>query len=107
MWLVSDRSVMTCYYPIGSVETHGKFEMVASSKGIEEFAKKYAADMGKDVIADSILDYWCCEPKIDERTGEVIGTKVINLNMFDPKGRIPKIVVAAISAAASQPIQRL
>ena len=107
MPLLSDRSVITCYYPIGSVETHGKFEMVASSQGIQEFANKYAADMGNDVVADNILDYWCCEPKIDERTGEVLGTKVINLNLINPRGNIPKFVVAAISARASQPIKRL
>jgi hypothetical protein len=78
--------------------------MVASSHGIQEFTEKYAADVGNDVPADSILDYWSCEPKVDELTGQVIGTKVINLNMFDPQGNIPKFVVAAISASASQPI---
>jgi hypothetical protein len=25
VWLISDRSIITCYYPIGSIETDGKF----------------------------------------------------------------------------------
>ena len=75
--------------------------MVASSQGNEEFYKTYADDIDSDVVADSILDYWKVEPKIDDETGKVTGSRITNINMFDPKGNIPTFVVAAISASAS------
>ena len=104
VWLVSDRSVISCYYPIGSIAENGKFQMVASSQGNEAFVQKYADDFKDDVLADSIIDYWSVEPKIDSETGEVTGTRVVNLNMFSPRGNIPTYVVATISAIASQPV---
>lgn len=107
VWGASDRSMIQCSYPIGSIDTTGKFEMVTASKGNRTFIDKYAERLTKDVICDSIIDYWRVEPRIEKETGRVIGSRVCQLNIFDPKGNIPKYVVSILAGIAAKPLTRL
>jgi len=71
--------------------------MVTSSAGLEaEVGKKYANIVGKDVIANDIINYWRVEPIMND-SGEVTGTRLCNLNIFDPKGNIPTFALNIIN----------
>ena len=103
----SHRSLINCYYPLGSIEHDGKFELVTSSTGCEELTNKYQKVVGKDVLANDIINYWRVEPLRDSKTNEIKGSRICNLNMFDPKGFIPGFALKIITSFAESPVQQL
>ena len=58
----SHRSLIACYYPVGSIKETGKFEMLSSSLDNEELHEKYGDLTKDDVIAEDIINYWRIEP---------------------------------------------
>jgi hypothetical protein len=106
-WGFSNRSLILCYNMVGSVTGERKrFEMITSSAGNEEYVKKYAKDIGKDVMADCAIDYWRVEAFTDNESGQE-KVRVFNLNHFSINGSIPSFVVSAIATLCGKPVERL
>ena len=106
IWGFSNRSIVLCYHYMSGQD---KFESIGSSEGNEAYFEKWNEEglFGSDVIAEYKLGYWRIEPYTDPDSGEVTGSKVLNMTMFDPKGYIPRIIIDFIVKTANNSIRTL
>lgn len=59
-WPMDNRSILTCSYCIPFED--GSFTFIASSRGNDEIKDKYKTQIGKDVVANNIINYWHIVP---------------------------------------------
>ena len=84
---VSARSTIVTYYTVPAGDNH---TFVVSSRGNADLEKKYAANIGKDVIATLECNYMHFEAT--ER-----GTNVTHIVCSKPNGSIPDMIVKNMS----------
>ena len=85
--LVSNRSLIAEKYPIVDAGKDGIY-MVISSSNQEAMHKKHADRMGKDVIAEIIVNMWHWKPTEDGK-----GTIIEHISSMNPNGSIPNMLI--------------
>ena len=83
---VSNRSLIAEKYPV--VNDENGMTMVVSSKNQEEMLKKYADRVGKDVIAEVVVNMWNWRPTPDGK-----GTIIRHISAMNPNGSIPNMLI--------------
>jgi hypothetical protein len=63
-----------------------------STREIGELEKKYAKQIGDDIVATCEVNYWNFKP-IEDNKGAVVGTKVTHIVCIKPNGSIPDMFV--------------
>lgn len=106
--MAKNRSQCMCYYYFGDYEKTGVYEMIASDQKNEEWTDKWEKDgtFGNDIISEAPMNYSRVEARKDSN-GKIIGSRVFQCNIFNPKGSIPQFALTAIAKAANKSVQRL
>jgi len=84
--IMSNRSQILCRYIIKS-EDGSEFTVISSNKGNEELRKKYAAKIGKDVLASTDINY--LHTKAFKKDDGTEGVYLTQISRTDPNGSIP------------------
>ena len=88
VFMVSARSMIVTYYNVPSDDGH---TFIVSSRGNADLEKKYAANIGKDVIASIEINYMNFKATAN-------GTEVVHIVVSKPNGSIPDMVVKKMTA---------
>jgi hypothetical protein len=97
VFMVSARSMIVTYY---TVEGDGGHTFITSSRGNGDLEKKYAANIGKDVIGTLEINYMNFKPSAN-------GTDVVHIVVSKPNGSIPDMVVKKMTVAQSKGILKM
>ena len=94
VFMVSARSMIVTYYNVPVEDGH---IFIVSSRGNADLEKKYAANIGKDVIGTLDINYMHFKQSPN-------GTEVSHIVVSKPNGSIPDMVVKKMTAAQSKGI---
>ncbi len=88
VFMVSARSMIVTYYNVPSDDGH---TFIVSSRGNADLEKKYAANIGKDVIGSLEINYMNFKATAN-------GTEIAHIVVSKPNGSIPDMVVKKMTA---------
>ena len=98
--MVAGRACPTITYEVE--EPDGSLSFLVTTVGAEHLVEKYKDMIGKCVVPSCHMDYFTC--KAWEEDGKVIGTKLEQVVMVDPKGNFPDFVKTIIARFLAEPI---
>ena len=81
-WPLSNRSSIVCQYIF---EHDGTFTFITSSKGNEHLVEANKARIGKDVVANAIINY-------SKYTPYEHGFDIVSVSCADPAGSVPDVL---------------
>ena len=97
VFMVSARSMIVTYYNVPVADGH---VFIVSSRGNADLEKKYAANIGKDVIATLEINYMHFKQSAN-------GTEVSHIVVSKPNGSIPDMVVKKMTAQQAKGILKM
>ena len=97
VFMVSARSMIVTYYNVPVEDGH---LFIVSSRGNADLEKKYAANIGKDVIGSLEINYMHFKQSAN-------GTDVSHIVVSKPNGSIPDMVVKKMTAQQAKGILKM